>query len=154
MVKDRVKTPDTWMWSSVCRPLSTAVNFNPQKDDAQKKKQNQELRELRDLNTKLSKDLATKNREIDQLKIKIDKLERDLNNAKGSAGSAQEEEGNFKRGKRQAQIEEPSPQNVQLVKTDKSKATAELLKNALKECDLLRRLEISHIEGIVYHCPS
>ena len=106
------------------------------------------------MNTKLSKDLATKNREIDQLKTKIDKLERDLNNAKGSAGSAQEEEGNFKRGKRQAQIEEPSPQNVQLVKTDKSKATAELLKNALKECDLLRRLEISHIEGIVYHCPG
>ena len=99
------------------------------------------------MNTKLSKDLATKNREIDQLKVKIDKLERDLNNAKGSEGSAQEEEGNFKRGKRQAQIEEPSAQNVQLVKTEKSKATAELLKNALKECDLLRRLEISHIEG-------
>ena len=123
------------------------MNFNPWKDDAQKKKQNQELRELRDLNTKLSKDLATKNREIDQLKIKIDKLERDLNNAKGSAGSPQEEEGNFKRGKRQAQIEEPSAQNVQLVKTEKSKATSELLKNALKECDLLicHRLQtVSH----------
>ena len=120
---------------------------NPFKDDAQKKKQNQELRELRELNTKQSKDLATKNREIEQLKIKIDKLEREINNGKGGA---QEEEGNFKRGKRQAQIEEPSAQNVQLVKTEKSKATAELLKNALKECDLLRRLEISHIEGIVY----
>ena len=56
--------------------------------------------------------------------------------------------GHFDRsGKRHAQVEEAKPTNVQLVKTEKSVETATLLRNALKECDLLRRLETHHIEG-------
>ena len=59
-----------------------------------------------------------------------------------------DKKGNFDRsGKRHAQVEETKPSNVQLIKTEKSVETATLLRNALKECDLLRRLETHHIEG-------
>jgi len=128
--------------------------FTSDEDSAKKKKQDKELAELRELNAQQAKELTAKNREIEQLKVKTSQLQRELDalrkHPKTTNGSGGAEEGNFDRsGKRHAQVEEAKPVNVQLVKTEKSTETATLLRNALKECDLLRRLESHHIEAIV-----
>jgi len=122
-------------------------------DDADKqKKHDKELVELRELNAAQAREISQKNREIEQLKTKVSQLQRELDSIKHVPKKSNEEEGKFANttsGKRHAQVEEATPQNVQLVKTEKSVETAALLRNALKECDLLRRLETNHIEAIV-----
>lgn len=88
--------------------------------------------------------------------MKLTQLQRELDALRkqpksGGSSSSPVDEGNFDRsGKRHAQVEEAKPSNVQLVKTEKSVETATLLRNALKECDLLRRLEGHHIDGLLF----
>ena len=88
-----------------------------------------------------------------QLQRELDTLRKQPKS--GGSSSSPVDEGNFDRsGKRHAQVEEAKPSNVQLVKTEKSVETAALLRNALKECDLLRRLEGHHIDGFLNHSES
>lgn len=108
-----------------------------------------ELKMLRSQNEKLTKDINKRNRELVDTKKKVAGLEQKiLETPDDRAVTTMDEQ--LGDGKRRAVIEaeeDSSINDVVLKRHSKAVKTTTMLKSALRECDLLKALDITHIEG-------
>ena len=111
-----------------------------------------ELRTLREQNEKLTKDISKKNRELNELKKRLKVLEQramETSKEEDDFEGRQDEKTRHRRAVIEDDEEDAQVKNVVLQRHSKAVKTTTMLKAALRECDLLKALDMTHIEGLV-----